>query len=309
MKTNIPPIKSQGIKTKLVPWIASVIPAGFQGRWIEPFLGTGVVAFNLAPEKALLCDSNPHIINFYSAIARGDLNPENVRKFLFKEGCELNEKGESYYYFVRDRFNDFHSPFDFLFLNRAGFNGMIRFNSKGKFNIPFCRNVKRFERPYVTKIVNQVSWVYSLFKAKKFTFCCQGFEETILCANQGDIVYCDPPYIDRHSDYYNGWTDSNESMLFDLLSATSANFILSTWHHNDFRENKYIEKMWGKYNVMTRNHFYHIGGDLKNRNPMIEALVTNYVNESGYGQLGQRPCHERAQVEFDGFLSEVPIAA
>jgi DNA adenine methylase len=66
MKVNVPPIKSQGIKTKLVPWIKSIVPADFDGLWIEPFMGTGVVAFNIAPKRALLCDTNPHLINFYS---------------------------------------------------------------------------------------------------------------------------------------------------------------------------------------------------------------------------------------------------
>ena len=47
MKVIVPPIKSQGIKTKLVPWIKDLVNrANQKGKWIEPFLGTGVVAFN-----------------------------------------------------------------------------------------------------------------------------------------------------------------------------------------------------------------------------------------------------------------------
>ena len=60
MKVIVPPIKSQGIKTKLVPWIHSILPKQFDGVWVEPFMGTGVVAFNLAPQRAFLCDTNPH---------------------------------------------------------------------------------------------------------------------------------------------------------------------------------------------------------------------------------------------------------
>ena len=60
VKVNISPIKSPGIKTKLVPWIASIIPSNFKGLWIEPFMGTGVVAFNIAPKCALLCDIPPN---------------------------------------------------------------------------------------------------------------------------------------------------------------------------------------------------------------------------------------------------------
>ena len=130
MKVNVPPIKSQGIKTKLVPWINTIVPHEFEGLWIEPFMGTGVVAFNLAPKKALLCDTNPHLVNFYLSLADGLTTPGIVRKFLNNEGAKLLEKGESHYYKVRDRFNKEHRPLDFLFLNRAGFNGMIRFNGE-----------------------------------------------------------------------------------------------------------------------------------------------------------------------------------
>jgi len=119
--------------------------------------------------------------------------------------------------------------------------------------------------------------VQRFFKTKQFQFQCQGFEKTILSANQDDILYCDPPYIDRHADYYNRWNEENETRLFKLLSKSPAKFILSTWHHNDFRKNKYIETLWREYNISTREHFYHVGGALKNRNHMVEALVTNYA--------------------------------
>ena len=59
-KVIVPPIKSQGIKTKLVSWIMDLAPI-VDGRWIEPFLGTGVVAFNSGYKKAILNDTNPHI--------------------------------------------------------------------------------------------------------------------------------------------------------------------------------------------------------------------------------------------------------
>ena len=57
--TIVPPIKSQGIKTKLASWIAECAKSQSDKRWIEPFMGTGVVAFNVRPKSALLCDSNP----------------------------------------------------------------------------------------------------------------------------------------------------------------------------------------------------------------------------------------------------------
>lgn len=276
-KVGVPPIKSQGIKTKLVPWIQDIVPSDFNGTWIEPFMGTGVVAFNVAPRCAILCDTNPHLINFYSGIAAGEITPELVKAYLTREGESLLSKGEEHYYFVRDRFNSEHSPLDFLFVNRAGFNGMIRFNRKGGFNIPFCRKPQRFAQAYITKIANQVSWICKIIKAKEFSFKCQDFNKTIDEACSTDIVYCDPPYIDRHVDYYNGWGDANERDLFNKLSDFKGKFILSTWHHNDYRENEYVKSLWSEHSVLTREHFYHVGGKERNRNPVIEALVTNFV--------------------------------
>jgi DNA adenine methylase len=275
--TGVPPIKSQGIKTKLVPWIKSVIDSDFNGTWIEPFMGTGVVAFNVAPRKAILADTNPHLINFYQSIKTNKITAKIVKEFLEEEGAKLLEKGEDHYYFIRERFNKEHSPLDFLFVNRAGFNGMIRFNKKGGFNIPFCRKPTRFAQAYVTKITNQVAWVSTVIASADYEFICQDFTATIRMAAGNDIIYADPPYIERHVDYFNSWDISHEEELFRLLSAVDGKFILSTWHHNDFRANDFIEKLWKDFHILTKDHFYHVGGSEENRNPMVEALVTNYA--------------------------------
>lgn len=287
MKVRVPPIKSQGIKTKLVPWIKSIIPHDFDGIWVEPFMGTGVVGFNVAPQRALLCDTNPHLIEFYIAVSQKRITPGIVRQYLNEEGEKLLEVGESYYYEVRDRFNKHHNPLDFLFLSRAGFNGMIRFNRKGEFNIPFCRKPNRFTQAYITKIVNQVASVSKLLVVKDFTFKCQSFEETIRMGTASDIIYCDPPYIGRHVDYYNGWDEKHERQLFRVLSNSDAKFILSTWHHNDYRKNEYIDLLWNRFSILTREHFYHVGANENNRNPMIEAVITN-IDLSGYKYIEPR---------------------
>src|SRR4030067_163117 len=127
MRVIVPPIKSQGIKTKLVPWIQALVPA-ISGRWIEPFLGTGVVAFNSGFRKALLTDINPHVIRFYQGIKDGEITPRRVRDYLQKEGEQLEKApnhGYSHFHAVRDRFNTAYDPLDFLFLSRSGFNGMM----------------------------------------------------------------------------------------------------------------------------------------------------------------------------------------
>jgi DNA adenine methylase len=280
MRIIVPPIKSQGIKTKLVPWILEV--AGeWKGKWIEPFVGTGVVVINARPEKAILNDINPHIINFYRAIQNKKITGAIVRKYLTIEGDKLKksaDNGYEYYKKVKDRFNLKYNPLDFLFLSRAGFNGMIRFNGKGKWNIPFCKKPERFSQSYITKITNQVKNCEEIIKPG-WEFTCNPFEKVIEMAAKEDIIYCDPPYFGRYTDYYNNWTEQEEEKLFYSLSKTKARFILSTWHHNDYRKNTSIDKYWSYFNIATRDHFYHSGGKLKNRRSIVEALVYNF--ESG----------------------------
>jgi DNA adenine methylase len=275
-RIQIPPVKCQGIKSKLVPWIKAIIPTDFSGRWIEPFMGSGVVAFNVRPRKALLADSNPHLIKFYQAVATGKITAAITRRFLEREGAELLRSNGEHYYSVRERFNRDGNPLDFLFLNRACFNGMIRFNQSGGFNVPFCRKPNRFAPAYITKISNQVQAVADACALGSYEFRYQDYTITIGEATAGDILYCDPPYIDRHADYFNGWDEENERKLAKFLFDTKARFVLSTWHSNEFRANKFIDTIWSGYNILTREHFYHVGAKEDNRNPMIEALVMNF---------------------------------
>ena len=279
MKIITPPIKSQGIKTKLVPAIMQLKP-DFTGRWIEPFLGTGVVAFNSGAKKALLSDINPHIINFYSGLQSGEINSEKIRRFLFEEGqnlCSAGEKSSDYYKFVRDRFNSDFDSLDFLFLSRAGFNGMIRFNKNGKWNIPFCKKPERFSKPYITKIVHQAENCKSVM-TDCWTFENKDFRKIIAQATESDFIYCDPPYAGRYADYYSGWTEKDENDLFALLCETKAKFILSSWHHNSFRTNDNLKK-YERFKIVTQEHFYFAGAREENRNSMTEALVLNYEPE------------------------------
>src|SRR5882724_4544828 len=192
-KVSAPPVKCQGIKTKLVPFILNNInwDDASSGRWIEPFLGSGVVAFNLAPHRALLCDTNTHIINLYRSIQSGDITSDTTRRFLVDEGAKLERLGDEHYYKIRDRFNREGSPYDFIFLNRACFNGVMRFNRKGGFNVPFCKKPTRFTKSYITKIVNQIDWASRLMQGKDWEFRVSNWKATLTEASQIDFVYLD----------------------------------------------------------------------------------------------------------------------
>lgn len=295
MNVIVPPIKSQGIKTKLVPWINDLISRSgisMSGRWIEPFFGTGVVGLNspLCGEH-IVGDTNPYIISFYKGLQDGSIDEYKMRGFLERESKLLAaapENGYTYYREVKDRFNREHSPYDFIFLSRAGFNGMMRFNRKGEWNIPFCKKPERFSPAYITKICNQVAEAKQIILHKKWSFNNVSFDKLISLGKEGDLIYCDPPYYGRYVDYYNGWTEEDEERLFTLLSQTKAKFILSTWHHNEFRSNEMIDRLWGRFNVTTKEHFYHGGGHIENRHAMVEALIYNFDLKPAVERAAQR---------------------
>ena len=123
----IPPIKSQGIKTKLVPWINDIVrKSGINmehANWIEPFFGTGVVGFNSeVGGNRVVGDTNPHIIRFYNEVYDGNITPQSMREYLQREGdllAHAENAGYVHYKEVKNRFNREFDPYDFIFLSRA----------------------------------------------------------------------------------------------------------------------------------------------------------------------------------------------
>ena len=275
-KIQVPPIKCQGIKSKLAAWILQFVNLKNGERWVEPFMGSGVVGFSLQPESALFCDINPHLINFYNSIKSGEITSLTARDFLEMEGAKLKENGQNHFYAVRERFNETKNSLDFLFLNRACFNGVMRFNRKGFFNVPFGHKLERFAKAYVTKICNQIEKVEKSTKIFDWQFVCQDFRQTMSEANQNDWIYCDPPYFGRYVDYFNSWNETDEAELFNALKITNSRFVLSTWHSNRFRENKELEKYTKLFEIITKEHFYHVGASENNRNSMTEAIILNF---------------------------------
>jgi len=308
MKIFVPPIKSQGIKTKLVEWISNNVENIEYDNWIEPFMGTGVVAFNVRPKKAILCDSNPHLIRFYNAIKNKEITGGIVRKHLTEEGQKLLKSDGDYYYEVRNRFNENANSLDFLFLSRSCFNGMMRFNRKGGFNVPFCKKPNRFAQALVTKITNQVDNISKIIQYGDYTFKNQDFQVTLKEINSTDLVYSDPPYIGRHVDYFDSWSEEEEKILKDGLKNSGAKYILSTWLSNKYRTNDYIFDIWKECNVATKEHFYHVGGKETNRNAVYEALLSNVRlnNSISNGEMKLRIELNKSQLTTEENKYEIP---
>lgn len=272
-KVIVPPIKCQGIKTKLVPFIKKSVKRNEDGLWIEPFVGTGVVAFNIKPKRALLVDKNQYIIALYQGIQKKEITSRGVRDFLEFHGAKLLQRGKEYYLEMREQFNNNGDPLYFLFLNRSDFNGMIRFNRHGKFNVPFCQKPNRFAKAYITKICNQVDRVADVIRDNDWQFVCDSWQKAFLSAGEDDYIYLDPPYIGRDTSYVGEWPEEEAVSLADYAHKTEANVCLSMWKENEFRRNEHLFQYWKDFIWHEYNHFYHIGAKESNRHPMIELLA------------------------------------
>lgn len=274
-RVRVPPLKSQGIKTRLVPQIMASIRWDGAGRWIEPFLGSGAVAFNVQPRRAVLGDTNRHVVGLYQAIQSGRIGARGVAAHLEREGALLLAGGAAHYYAVRERFNAGGDPLDFLFLNRACFNGLMRFNRQGGFNVPFCRKPERFRAALVTKVANQVAWVAEVLDGRDWVFQVADWAETLAAADAADFVYADPPYAGRYTDYFNRWNGPDADALAAALRGLQCGFACSMWLENRHRRNTALGRWFGGYPVYVWEHFYHLGATEALRNAMREALVVS----------------------------------
>ena len=206
-----PLLKWAGGKRQLLPTLAAHYPATFR-RYVEPFLGSGAVFFHLAAHGRLeghpvdLADVNADLIGCYRALR--DSLAAVVRALAGLER-EHRVRGDACYYDVRDRrFNPRREalfaqrseaaavgryPADLaamlIFLNRTGFNGLYRLNSRGAFNVPAGRYVE----PRICDI-DHLTHVAETFRRTAAAIEYRGFEETLAEAGAGDFVYCDPPY-------------------------------------------------------------------------------------------------------------------
>lgn len=195
-----PPLKWAGGKRWQLSELLPYWNANSGRRLVEPFCGGLAVTTGLNPRKATLNDVNPHLINFYQHLKKG-----------LTISFEM-AKNETKYYRCRRRFNELLSKGEwnteeaaglFYYLNRTGYNGLCRFNSKGGFNVPFGQ--------YKT-ITYRTEFPEYKQAFKDWMFTCMDFEQLVL--EPTDFVYADPPYDVEFTAYSKGgfsWADQERT--------------------------------------------------------------------------------------------------
>ena len=195
-----PPLKWAGGKRWQVPYLRALWAPHAATRLVEPFCGGLAVALGLLPLRALLNDANPHLINFYLALQKG-----------LRIRLELDNEA-SLFYAHRERFNALlragrggtaEAASLFYYLNRTGYNGLCRFNSRGEFNVPFGRHTR-------INYVRDFSAYRDVFRG--WTFESADVESVPL--ERGDFVYADPPYDVDFTEYASGgfsWEDQERT--------------------------------------------------------------------------------------------------
>lgn len=269
-------IKWTGSKRSQVDWILSKVP-DFSGTFYEPFLGSGIVLLSFLKEhrnvKCVGSDICKPLILLWQSVR--DEPMKLVTDYKIMWNC-YNSKDENYRkeYFnrIRTEFNIDYNSSKFLFLQRTSINGLVRFNSKGKYN-----STSHFSRPGIepNKLEKIILECSELIQNTYF----MNVSYDKIVPNKNDFIYMDPPYAFTGKSMYYGGIDSKK--YYDWVKQLPCKWLMSydgTLNGkniyeipNDIYKHKYISnsKMSSSYNV-------HYGAKNGVKRIIADALYSNF---------------------------------
>jgi DNA adenine methylase len=273
---NIAPfVKWAGGKRQLLERIVEGMPQRYV-NYFEPFIGGGAVLFGLQPENALINDINESLINTYKVIAN---SPKQFIECVKEIDSKIGEDGKTYYYSLREHYNDklMKDEFDielaalFVFINKHCFNGLYRVNGKGLFNVPY-NNSKR-------ESIDEESIVAVSDYLKDVTIMSGDFEVACQSAGNGDFVFLDSPYAPLNPTSFESYTkegfdiESHKRLarVFDELTERGC-YCMLTNHNTDFINSLYGNKGY-KIDVVSVKRM--INSDASKRTGE-EVIICNY---------------------------------
>ena len=288
-----PFVKWAGGKSQLIPQIERSLPPGLDGRkdltYIEPFVGGGAVLFwllNHYPniERAIINDINPRLIATYRAVKE---TPERLIERLLRlqsEYLPLDEvERKAYYLRQRERFNTV--PMDdtdiaalFIFLNRTGFNGLYRVNSKGHYNVPHGR----YSMP---RICDEETIMADSAILSRTTILCGDFTQTAPYVSENTLFYFDPPYkpLTQTASFTayskEDFTDDDQLRLrnfCDYISEYKSRFILSNSDpKNADPADSFFDDLYARFNIRRVAANRMINSVAEKRGKLHELMISN----------------------------------
>lgn len=265
-----PLLRWAGGKRFLANRFMKFIPSDLYERvYREPFLGSGSLFFILRPNKAILSDSNEHLINCYKFVRE---YPELIARYL---GKHKKRNSEKYYYEVRNTYNRLifsaAQAARFIYLNRTCFNGIFRVNLKGEFNVPYGWK----ENP----IIPDKDWLRKASAAlKRVALKSLPFEKALTAASSGDFIYLDPPYppLNSTSNFTRYTKDpfslNDHKRLAQVVYDLDHQGCLIMMSNADI---PFIRKLFRRYNMFSLPVTRYITCKSK-KHQVKELIITNY---------------------------------
>lgn len=210
-----PIIKYSGGKGSEIDTIKPFIPDKIN-TYIEPFIGGGALYFYLNNDKNIINDINPKLINLYNTI-------KNNNELIIRELKTL-ENTEECYYEIRKMYNNkidlkYDEATIYMYINKTCYRGLIRYNQKGEFNVPFGHYKTYHPWDYINEDhINLLknTEVYNYDFAKIFNM-----------AGKGDFMFLDPPYMSSFSSYTpDGFTEEDQRRLAECFKKSKANCMM-----------------------------------------------------------------------------------
>ena len=301
-----PFLKWAGGKRQLLGQLEARFPSqlinGDISRYVEPFVGSGAVFFYVVQtypiRECLLADINAELILVYQTIQQDVSGLINLLGEIEQHYIGLDhEQRKEFYYQVREEYNHQRASIQFqkfepswvsraaqmMFLNRTGYNGLFRLNSKGAFNVPYGR----YENPRILDAGNLHS-AAALLQAVTILY--GDFEQTADFVNDRTLVYFDPPYrplsSTAHFTSYSKerFDDSQQLRLahfYRHLDAKGARLMLSNSDpHNVDPQDDFFEAAYRGYRIERLKARRNINQAADKRGQISELLVLNYDSGS-----------------------------
>jgi DNA adenine methylase len=208
-------LKWIGNKQRFAHEIASYLPALDNGTYFEPFLGSGAVLGTLRPPRAVGSDGFEPLVGIWQML-HDDV--DQLIDWYAERWCRWNEAKDkrAAYEAIKAAYNADPNPADLLFLSRSCYGGVVRFRA----NDGYMSTPTGVHKPVSPESFARRARLWQDRTAgAKFEH--MDYKEAFALAGDGDVIYCDPPYVHAQTILY-GAQAFRLAELFDCISDAKA---------------------------------------------------------------------------------------